>query len=753
LGSLGCRRLADRALAGERWSRPSISPRISIGLVVALESGHRRGGVTDVQTEPHRVKTAAEASAAAIALSQGARFSAVVPHVPVAGERIGKALLTIEDLTVHFVTSHGTVRAVEGLSYSVHPGEIVAIVGESGSGKSVSALTVMRLLPETTARVIGGKITFDGQDLLSLTPEAMRQIRGRDVAMIFQEPMTSLNPVLSIGLQIKEPLLVHMNMSDADATTRAIELLTLVGITDPANRLAQFPHQLSGGMRQRVMIAIGLACNPKLLIADEPTTALDVTIQAQILELMKDLAKRLNIAVIVITHNLGIVARYADRVNVMYAARLVESGPAEAVFATPAHPYARGLLSAVPRLDRARTGRLATIDGAPPNLLNPPDGCRFAPRCRYAVEDCKVVPEATEVEPGHFASCHRIDDVAAAERAAAPAPRVHTAPAPDSTKPILAIKGVTKHFPVGGGLFAPKKLVRAVNDVVLDIKPGETLGLVGESGCGKSTLGRLVLRLDDPTAGEILFEGRDLAVLKKSQMVDVRKRMQVIFQDPYSSLNPRMTVGQIIAEPMVVHKILSKTAAPQRVAELLELVGLYPYMAVRYPHELSGGQRQRVGIARALGVNPRLIVCDEAVSALDVSIQGQVINLLEDLQVKLGLTYLFIAHDLAVVRHISTKVAVMYLGRIVEYAPAAELFANPKHPYTKALLAAAPVPDPVVEKSRPRTIIKGELPSPLNPPVGCVFHPRCPAMTEACKASVPDARIVGPDHHAACIHV
>jgi peptide/nickel transport system ATP-binding protein len=671
-----------------------------------------------------------------------------------AAPRAAAPLLKIDDLTVHFVTSHGTVRAVENLSYTVSAGEIVAIVGESGSGKSVSALTIMRLLPPGTARIMSGRITFDGKDLLSLDEENMRSIRGRDVAMIFQEPMTSLNPVLSIGLQIKEPLLIHMGMTEEQATDRAIELLTLVGITDPQSRLAQFPHQLSGGMRQRVMIAIGLACNPKLLIADEPTTALDVTIQAQILELMKDLAQRLDIAVVVITHNLGIVARYADRVNVMYAARLVESGPAEAVFNTPAHPYARGLLSAVPRLDRARSARLATIDGAPPNLLAPPEGCRFAPRCAFAAEVCKIVPKPTQLSDTHSAACHRLVEVAAlSQRTGATTGTISKAAsirADDAA--ILSVNGVTKHFAVGGGLLKPQKLVRAVNDVVIDIKPGETLGLVGESGCGKSTLGRLVLRLEDPTSGAIMFEGRDIAGLDKANMIDVRKRMQVIFQDPYSSLNPRMTVGQIIAEPMTVHGVTPKGDAPARVAELLGLVGLYPYMAVRYPHELSGGQRQRVGIARALGLNPKLIVCDEAVSALDVSIQGQVINLLEDLQTKLGLTYLFIAHDLAVVRHISTKVAVMYLGRIVEYAPADELFANPKHPYTQALLAAAPVPDPVIEKTRPRTIIKGELPSPLNPPPGCVFHPRCPKMTDACKAAVPPSVSVGPNHQAACIH-
>jgi peptide/nickel transport system ATP-binding protein len=665
--------------------------------------------------------------------------------------RMLQPLLEIEDLHVNFVTSHGTVRAVEGLSYTVHPGEMVAIVGESGSGKSVSALAVMRLLPAANARVPSGSVRFAGTELLSLSEEEMRRIRGREIAMIFQEPMTSLNPVLKIGLQIMEPLFIHLGMDEKAARERAIELLTLVGITDPESRLSQYPHQLSGGMRQRVMIAIGLSCNPKLLIADEPTTALDVTIQAQILELMKDLSRRLGVAVVLITHNLGIVARYADRVNVMYAARLAESGTAERVFSRPLHPYARGLLSAVPRLDRGRSAKLATIEGAPPNLLAPPEGCRFRPRCRFAVDKCHQVPPLAAAEPGHLVACHRVQEIEALDpmsaRAAA-AKMSHNA----SAEIILDIKGASKFFPIKAGLFGRTRLIRAVNDVTLQANRGETLGLVGESGCGKSTLGRLVLRLDDPTAGEIRFEGTDLARLSRDQMVAVRKRMQVIFQDPYSSLNPRMTVGQIISEPMRVHAIKPKAEVGDRVSELLQLVGLFPYMALRYPHELSGGQRQRVGIARALAVEPRVIVCDEAVSALDVSIQGQVINLLEELQQKLGLTYLFIAHDLAVVRHISSRVAVMYLGRIVEQAPAEELFANPKHPYTQALLAAAPIPDPVIERARPRRIIKGELPSPLNPPSGCVFHPRCPLATEECKQAVPETRELAPEHTVACIH-
>jgi peptide/nickel transport system ATP-binding protein len=674
---------------------------------------------------------------------------------PLAAPLAAPVLLDVQDLHVHFVTSRGVVRAVEGVSYQVRPGEVVALVGESGCGKSVSSLAIMRLLSRPAGRVPKGRILFEGRDLLALSDEQMREIRGRDIAMIFQEPMTSLNPVLPIGLQIMEPLFIHLKMTEAAARVRAIELLRLVGITDPERRLDQFPHQFSGGMRQRVMIAIGLACNPKLIIADEPTTALDVTIQAQILELMKDLSRRLNIALVVITHNLGVVARYADRVNVMYAARIVEQGKADDVFKRPRHPYTMGLMRSVPRLDRPRGRRLETIEGLPPNLLAPPSGCRFAARCPYKIEICERDPALEPTEPGHFAACWR-----AAELARGPLGATQTQAAAlaakrfDADTPLLTVSALHKHFNVsrGGWFGGGKAQVRAVNGVSFDIRRGETLGLVGESGCGKTTVGRVVLRLEEASSGAMRFDGVDLVNADAAQLRDLRRGIQVIFQDPYSSLNPRMTVGEIIGEPLHVYKLVPDAkAAAARVASLLTQVGLYPYMAERYPHELSGGQRQRVGIARALAMEPRFIVCDEPVSALDVSIQGQIINLLEDLQRNLGLTYLFIAHDLAVVRHISDRVAVMYLGRMMELADRDEIYAAPLHPYTKALLDAAPVPDPAIERARAPRALGGELPSPLTPPSGCVFHTRCPLATDECKKAVPEWREVRPGHFAACI--
>jgi peptide/nickel transport system ATP-binding protein len=676
----------------------------------------------------------------------------------VAISRAGAAapLLEIEDLHVHFVTSRGVVRAVEGISYTVERGEVVAIVGESGCGKSVSALSIMRLLAKPAGRVVRGRVLLEGRNLLDLSEDEMREVRGRDISMIFQEPMTSLNPVLPIGLQIEEPLLIHLKMSEAQARTRALELMQQVGITDGERRLAQYPHQLSGGMRQRVMIAIGLACNPKLIIADEPTTALDVTIQAQILELMKELSQRLGIALVIITHNLGIVARYADRVNVMYAAKIIEQGTADEIFGSPAHPYTIGLMRSVPRLDLRRTERLETIEGLPPDLRDPPAGCRFAPRCPFKIERCGEPVPFVEIEPGHRTACHRADEVAAGKLKVPAAPLAASrVVASVAQEPILEVEALKKYFDVqvaGRSVFSRENaIVRAVDGVSFKIAAGETLGLVGESGCGKTTVGRAILKLEEPTGGAIRFAGTDMTHASPAVMRELRRKIQVIFQDPYSSLNPRMTVGEIIGEPLRVYGLVENAKAKRdRVAELLGQVGLFPYMAERYPHELSGGQRQRVGIARALALEPRFIVCDEPVSALDVSIQGQIINLLEDLQARLGLTYLFIAHDLAVVRHISDRVAVMYLGRIMELTDRDELYANPAHPYSRALLDAAPVPDPRVERTRAPRSLKGELPSPLTPPSGCVFHTRCPIAGDICRQEVPQPRALKTGHIVAC---
>lgn len=658
-------------------------------------------------------------------------------------------LLSVENLAVEFATPRGQLRAVDGVSWSVAAGETLALVGESGCGKSVSALAVMRLLQRPIGRIVQGRVMFDGQDLLARSEEAMREIRGRDIAMVFQEPMTSLNPVLSIGLQLAEPLRIHLGMTAEQARARSIELLGMVGISDAERRLRQYPHQFSGGMRQRVMIAIALACNPRLIIADEPTTALDVTIQAQILELMKDLSRRLGISLVIITHNLGIVARYADHIAVMYAGRIVEQGRAYAVFAAPSHPYTHGLLRSVPRLDETRIGRLETIEGLPPNLLSPPRGCRFAPRCRLRAQACEEDPRLLAVGDDHRAACHfagePVPETAQTETIAA---------APNDGPPLLAVSRLVKHFPISlGGLFGGTGTVRAVQDVSFTVRRGETLGLVGESGCGKSTVGRLVLRLDDATSGDIAFDGEDLTRAGPAQLRDLRRRIQVIFQDPFSSLNPRMSVGSTIAEPLTKRLRLGRGAARDRVAELLDQVGLHRDMAERFPHQLSGGQRQRVGIARALAMEPDFIVCDEPVSALDVSIQGQIVNLLQDLQARLGLAYLFIAHDLAVVRHLSHRVVVMYLGRIMEMADRDALYGAPLHPYTKALLDAAPVPDPTIERARAPRLLGGEIPSPLTPPAACVFHTRCLMAGPECREVVPPLREVRPGHFAACIKI
>ena len=666
-------------------------------------------------------------------------------------------LLDIKNLQVEFKLKNGVVRAVDNVSFQVDRGEFLAIVGESGCGKSVTALSIMKLLPKRVAEIKSDYVKFDGQDLTNFSETEMRKIRGRRMSMIFQEPMTSLNPVLTIGDQLTEPLITHLEMNVEEATKRAVELLNMVGIPEPQKRLSQYPHQFSGGMRQRVMIAIGLACEPDLIIADEPTTALDVTIQAQILELLKDICSRMGVAVIMITHNLGVVAAYADKVNVMYAARIVEKGEASEIFASPSHPYTIGLLRSVPRMDKKRGGRLATIDGLPPNLMAPPSGCRFQPRCPLSTYACSEVPLLSNKKGSskHSVACFFSED--ALQKGASIYVSDKEKFEPINVKkqaPLLSVRSLKQHFGVSfrsGWLSSISGTVKAVDDVSFDVYPGETVGLVGESGCGKTSVGRAILHLNLPTGGKLEFNSKDL---NESSVALVRQDMQVIFQDPFSSLNPRMTIGEILEEPLKVHNIVTETDARfERVGQLLTKVGLYPYMRDRYPHELSGGQRQRVGIARALCMEPKLIICDEPVSALDVSVQAQIINLLEDLQRELGIAYLFIAHDLAVVKHISHKVIVMYLGKIMEIGDGETIYQYPKHPYTKALLDAAPIPDPKIERNRKKIILKGELPSPLNPPLGCVFSSRCDLATDDCKEIIPKLINFSKDQSVACIKV
>ena len=672
-------------------------------------------------------------------------------------------ILDVRNLETHFFTDAGVVRGVDGVSFSVARGETLGIVGESGSGKSVTARSLMRLLDENS-RIVGGEVRFQGRDVLAMTPDELRDMRGNTMAMVFQDPMTSLNPVLRIARQMAETMTAHERLDEAQATARSVSLLGRMGITAPERAINSFPHQFSGGMRQRVMLAIGFSNEPALLIADEPTTALDVTIQAQILDLLVELNRDFGTSIILISHALGVIASVCQRVIVMYAGEIVEEGPTSKVLADPRHPYTWALINAIPRVDQepGASKKLITIEGLPPDPLQRTIGCRFEARCPFRIDKCAEHPTLDAVAPDRRARCWVTKDDAPLKPAVATTkPAISeaagTVPKANPEEPLLAVRGLVKHFRLPReNFFGKQKVVHAIDGVDLDIIAGETVGMVGESGCGKSTFARLIARIHEPTSGSIKFAGHEIGQASAAEIRPLRRRMQMVFQDPYSSLNPRMTIGEILAEPLQFHGMTkSDSETRRRVGELLGQVGLASRLAERYPHEFSGGQRQRVSIARALALEPEFIIADEPISSLDVNIQAQIINLMIDLQDRLGLTYLFIAHDLAVVRHICDRIVVLYLGRVVEIAPANELFTASQHPYTRYLISSVPIPDADAERRRKRLPLQGEPPSAVNPPSGCRFRTRCPIAKPVCAAEPPPSLVQAagrPAGHVVACH-
>ncbi len=705
----------------------------------------------------------------------------------------GTAVLKVEDLHTEFHLRTSNVKAVDGVSFHVDQGECVGLVGESGCGKTTAGLSLMKLLP-AVGHVTKGTIVLNGRDIADFSEKQMTKIRGNEVAMIFQDPMTSLNPTWKIGRQIAEVVLLHRDVSKKDAYERALEVLRLVGMPRPEERLNSYAHQLSGGLRQRVMIAMALACDPKLLIADEPTTALDVTIQAQILDLIDDLRERLGMGVILITHDLGVIASRTDRTMVMYAGKIVESSSTENLFGSMRHPYSEALFESIPHLEQDRAAKLYSIAGLPPDLSQQITNCRFAPRCRYATDICRAeepplapvngeealaqvvtVPSGDDAPPDttnlddHLYACFHPVTATREERLAARGIKVsdegttieagavrkeaeHVASLQRERDVALDVRELVKNYAVTSGAVIQRKVgtIHAVSDVSFQVRRGETFGLVGESGCGKTTIGRLVVALEKPTSGAVFYEKTNVTKLRGRALRAERKNLQMMFQDPYASLDPRMRVRSIIREPLVVQRIGTHEEQDRRVVELLTEVGLSPRSADLYPHEFSGGQRQRIGLARALALNPQLIVADEPVSALDVSIQSQILNLMRDLQTRHDLTYIVISHDLAVVKYLSDTIGVMYLGKLVEIGPANDVYLKTAHPYTQALIDAIPIPDPIVAKQMRHKVVRGELPSALNPPSGCRFRTRCPFAQDICAEVEPPLRLFGETHLAAC---
>lgn len=658
-------------------------------------------------------------------------------------------LLTVEGLTVDFKSKSSVLNAVSTIFFTIKPSETICLVGESGSGKSVTSKAIMRLIEYENGVITKGTVTLGNRDIVKLSNRELINIRGKKIAMIFQEPSTAFDPVFTIGQQLVEMMQRHLKLSKKQAYERGVQLLTRVGLSDPNVRMEQFPHELSGGMLQRAMIAMAISCNPDLIIADEPTTALDVTVQAQIIALLKELKEEYHTSILLITHDLSVASQLADRIFVMYAGEIVEQASMEQLFSLPYHPYTKGLLQSIPNEHQIKHKRLPSIEGTIPTLAEMPAGCRFHPRCTFATEKCREERPPLRNFQGRESACWHIKELIQK-----PEWFVKNHPVIEDEvdyrenqerEVLLEIKSLHKYYPIKQA----NKKIKAVNNVSFQIFKGETVGLVGESGSGKSTLGRTILQLETPTAGDVLFNGQSIVHLRKSAMRDRRKHMQMIFQDPYGSIDPKWTIKEIIAEPLKVHlKGISANEMENRIQQLLQVVGLNPEWSSRYPHEFSGGQRQRIGIARAIAINPSFILADEAVSALDVSVQAQIINLLKDLQQKLGLTYLFIGHDLNIVRHVADRVAVMYLGKIVEMAPSEKLFQDPKHPYTKALIAAMPK----INSSHitEQISLDGEIPSPANPPSGCAFRTRCPFATEHCSREEPDFVEIAPNHSVQC---
>ncbi|MFD8206957.1 dipeptide ABC transporter ATP-binding protein [Streptomyces sp. NPDC059695] len=655
--------------------------------------------------------------------------------LPAAGSPAGTTgpapVLSVRDLRISFPSEAGAVEAVRGIGFDLLPGRTLGIVGESGSGKSATAMGIMGLLPPT-ARV-SGEVLLGGRDLVGLSDSRLSRIRGKDIGMVFQDPLSALTPIFSVGRLLSDALRVHQDLTRQAAWKRAVELLDLVGIPEPHRRARSFPHEFSGGMRQRVVIALAMANAPSVIVADEPTTALDVTVQAQILDVLRTAQSETGAGVVLITHDLGVVAGYADDVAVMYAGRIVERAGADALFRRPTMPYTIGLLGAVPRPDAPKDHPLVPIGGEPPSPAALPAGCAFADRCPAVLDACRTwEPAATPVAGHGDVTCLRAEEIADGRLGADtlfPAPEepdVLTDTAPGDV--VLRVEGLTKTFPVTKGAFLRRRVgtLHAVSGVGFELRAGETLGLVGESGSGKTTTLLEILRLRPPEGGRIEVAGTDVADPGSAERLrELRGAVQIVMQDPMGSLDPRLPVFQLLAEPLTAVGA-DRPAIRDRVSELLGLVGLDASLADRFPDALSGGQRQRVGIARALATRPRIVVLDEPVSALDVSVQAGVVNLLARLKRELGLAYLVVAHDLAVMRHFADRIAVMYLGHVVETGGTEELFANPRHPYTEALLSAIPVPDPGRERSRERIVLEGEQPSASNLPQGCVFVDRCP---------------------------